>query len=218
MSPVNFIISEETAKKWGVDKSEEYKKEELHSTGTAYIYTNNPEEISNIIDEMRNEAIEKGQTSNLYPDTFYKYDEASAYKGLMKKILVYSFIGLIATLSCVNIFITIASSISIRKKDIAELKSIGMSNKQIRKMLFLEGLFYGLDAVIYGMLIGSAILYLIYVFLISKVNSLKAFEIPYVDFIICIIVTYLTIFLSIIRTKKQLENQNIIEEIKNENI
>lgn len=218
MSPVNFIISEETAKKWGVDKSEEYKKEELHSTGTAYIYTNNPEEISNIIDEMRNEAIEKGQTSNLYPDTFYKYDEASAYKGLMKKILVYSFISLIAALSCVNIFITIASSIKLRKKDIAELKSMGMSNKQINKMLFLEGLFYGLDAVIYGLLIGGIILYLIYVLLIDKAGNIRPFKLPYIDFAICIIVTYLTIFLSIIHTKKQIENQNIIEEIKNENI
>ena len=73
--------------------------------------------------------------------------------------------GLISVFSVINIFSTITSSILLKKREIAELKSLGMSNKQINKMLFLEGIFYGLNAIIYGVIISLIILYLMYLFM-----------------------------------------------------
>ena len=93
-----------------------------------------------------------------------------------------------------------------------------MSDKQINKMLLLEGLFYGLDAVIYGVLVGILVLYLIYIFVIDQNSNIKPFVLPYIDFVICIIVTYAVIFASIVFTKRKIKTQNIVEEIKQENI
>ncbi len=213
----NIIISEETAKKWGVE--EDYKDDEtLRFFSNMYINTDKPEEIDDVIEEMRDEAEKEDKKLNLHGDSFYKDYKKEAYIGFVKKMLIYTFICLIAILSCINIFITIASSISLRKKDFAELKSLGMSNKQINKMLMLEGLFYGLDVVIYSLIIGVAILYLIYVIVIDKSYNIKPFVLPYMDFVICIIVTYVVIFASIIFTKRKIKTQNIVEEIKEENI
>ena len=93
-----------------------------------------------------------------------------------------------------------------------------MSDKQINKMLLLEGLFYGLDAVIYGLLVGILVLYLIYIFVVDQNSNIKPFVLPYIDFVICIIVTYAVIFAAIIFAKRKINTQNIVEEIKEENI
>lgn len=124
--------------------------------------------------------------------------------------------GLISVFSVINIFSTITSSILLKKREIAELKSLGMSNKQINKMLFLEGIFYGLNAIIYGVIISLIILYLMYLFMEN--TKLYLFIIPWKHIIICIATIYLTIFITMINAKNKIKNKNIIEEIKNENI
>ena len=209
-------ISEETAEKWESEYVNENSSDSIYFA--SYISTDKPEEISKEIAKLREETLSKGESFWIAEDNSYKYKNDSAYESLIKKLGVYLFLGMIATLSCVNIFVTISSSISLRKKDIAELKSIGMSDKQINKMLFLEGLFFGLDAIIYGILIGIVVLYLIYIFIIDVDYNIKPFKLPYIDFAICIIVAYAVIFLSIFYTKKNIQNQNIIDEIKDENI
>ncbi len=217
-----ILISEETAKKWGVvTNNEEDKAGALTMYKVLTVYTDNPKELEAVINEIRENAIAKGEKAgaNLYEDGFYNFVHKQSYLGLINNILIYSFLSLIALLSAVNIFTTISSSIILRKKDFAELRSLGMSDKQINKMLLLEGLFYGLDAVIYGLLAGTAVLYVIYVLVHGGGDyDTFPFTLPYMDFTICIVVTYLVIFASIWHTKKKIQGQNIVEEIRNENI
>lgn len=132
------------------------------------------------------------------------------------KIIAYSFVGLIFLVTVINIFSTIYSSILLRKKDFAVLKSMGMSNKQIRKMMFLEGIFYGGDSIIYGSLISIAILYIMYIFMIN--TKLYYFSIPWKNIGICAFVIYVCIFTAIANAIKKIKDKNIIDEVRNENI
>lgn len=132
------------------------------------------------------------------------------------EIFAYSFIVLIGILSTLNIFNTIVSSINLRKKDFAVLKSLGMSQKQINKMLTLEGMFYCLDSIIYGLLISMMILYLM--FTKMQNTNLYTFEVPWIQIAISIIVTYIITFIAMWTAKSTIKKQNIIDEIRNENI
>ena len=124
--------------------------------------------------------------------------------------------GLISLFSVVNIFNVITSSIELRKRDFAELKSLGMSEKQINKMLLLEGFFYGIDAIIYGALISLVILYIMY--LIMTDTTVYAFKFPILNMLLAIIAVYLVIFIAMFFAKKKIKKDNIVEVIRNENI
>ncbi len=118
--------------------------------------------------------------------------------------------------SIVNIFNIITSSIELRKRDLAELKSLGMSEKQINKMLFLEGIFYGIDSIVYGALISLVILYVMYLIMID--TTVYAFKFQVVNMLLAIVAVYLVIFIAMFFAKKKNAKNNIIDVIRNENI
>lgn len=123
---------------------------------------------------------------------------------------------MIAISSILNIFNTISSSIILRKREFAILKSIGISEKQTNKMMLLEAIFYGIDAIVYGIIISIAILYIVYLTLIN--TNLYSFEVPLISIILVIVTVYVSIFVAIMNTRRKLKKKNIIEEIREENI
>ena len=96
------------------------------------------------------------------------------------------------------------------------LKSMGMSNKGISKMFTLEGIFYGLDSIIYGVLISLVILYIMYMVMIE--TNIYMFKIPWLNIGISALVMYVVIFMAMSFAKRKIKKQNIIDEIRNENI
>ena len=135
---------------------------------------------------------------------------ANESKQVVLEIFAYSFIVLICVISALNIFNTILSSINLRKKEFAVLKSLGMSEKQISKMLALEGTFYCIDSIIYGILISIIIM--------KNTYYQYTFEIPWIQIAISIIVTYIITFGAMWIARIKLRKQNIIDEVKDENI
>ncbi|MBU5426320.1 FtsX-like permease family protein [Tissierella pigra] len=65
-------------------------------------------------------------------------------------------IGLIGILNFINVMIT---SIISRRQEFATMQSIGMTNKQLRKMLIFEGLYYALITFAVVLVIGIPIIY-----------------------------------------------------------
>lgn len=132
------------------------------------------------------------------------------------EIVINSFIGMLFVIAILNMLNIMFSSLILRKREFAVLKSIGMSNRQINKMMCLEGIFYGIDAIIYGVMISLVILYLMYFRMID--TRFYAFKIPFQNIMICVILIYMIIFIAIKLAKKEIVKQNIIDEVKDENI
>ncbi|MCI8393658.1 MAG: FtsX-like permease family protein [Clostridia bacterium] len=146
----------------------------------------------------------------------YKEKMSNESQEMIKPIIAYSFVVFISVISILNIFNTILSSIYSRKREIAMLKSMGMSNKGISKMFTLEGIFYGLDSIIYGVLISLVILYIMYMVMIE--TNIYMFKIPWLNIGISALVMYVVIFMAMSFAKRKIKKQNIIDEIRNENI
>ncbi|MFQ8600679.1 MAG: ABC transporter permease [Oscillospiraceae bacterium] len=88
-------------------------------------------------------------------------------------VFVYGFIVLITCICVANIFNTISTSVALRRREFAMLKSVGMTPKGFNRMIRFESLFYGLKSLLYGLPLGFLAMYLFY-------NTLSgAFEVPF---------------------------------------
>ncbi|MGL6107015.1 ABC transporter permease [Romboutsia sp.] len=131
---------------------------------------------------------------------------------LLIQVLVYGFMTVITLISSINIINTITMNITLRRKELSVLKSIGMSQKDLKKMIMYEGLFYGLVGGIIGSLAGSGLTYIIYDVLEDIVGI--PWKLPLKLCIITIIVSIIISFLSTLIPMRKIEKDNVIEAIR----
>lgn len=131
-------------------------------------------------------------------------------------ILLYGFIFVTALIGITNIFNTITTSMTIRQKEFAMLKSIGMTKKEFNKMIRLESLFYMIKSVVIGILIGILFSYLVY--LAFSINVELTYTFPISGIIISILAVGILIISIMKYSVNKMEKKNIIETIRNDNI
>ena len=129
-------------------------------------------------------------------------------------IFLYGFIIVISLIGITNIFNTITTNMELRKQEFAMLKSIGMTSKEFKRMIRLESLFMGIKSLLFGILIGIILSYLIY---LSSDSDLP-YKLPIVAIIISILVVFILISLIMKYSLNKINKQNTIETIRNENI
>ncbi|MDD4347026.1 MAG: ABC transporter permease [Desulfitobacteriaceae bacterium] len=149
------------------------------------------------------------------------YDVAASNKENMQfvtliSVFFYGFVALIAAICVANIFNTISTSISLRKREFATLKSIGMTPKGFNKMINYESLFYGIKALLYGLPISFGIMYLIYKLLSNSFEF--SFAIPWGSIIGTIIAVFAIVGSTMLYASSRIKKENIIDVLKNENI
>lgn len=129
-------------------------------------------------------------------------------------IFLYGFIIVISLIGITNIFNTITTNMELRKQEFAMLKSIGMTSKEFKRMIRLESLFMGIKSLLFGILIGIMLSYLIYL----SSDSDIPYKLPIVAIIISILVVFILISLIMKYSLNKISKQNTIETIRNENI
>ena len=141
------------------------------------------------------------------------------------QLLLYGFLILVILMSVVNIFTTITINILLRSRELAILKSVGMSDKQFDKMLRGENYIACLRSIIFGIVISLILLFLTkFVIDKGKVNIDFKFimdmlgSINYIALIISIIIVYVITFISTLFAKKSIRSQDIVEVIRRDNI
>lgn len=168
------------------------------------------EDILNIQEELEKEY------GNFTVVNYEEQAKAENSMVLVISIFLYGFIAVITLIGITNIFNTITTTMKLRSKEFAMLKSIGMTKKEFNRMIRLESTFYGMKALIIGIPIGIALSYLIYR---AFLNSI---EIPYIIPIraISISIIFVLVLISIIMkfSINKINKQNIIETIRNDNI
>ena len=135
---------------------------------------------------------------------------------ILRNTFIYSFIGIITLVGILNMYNAINTNLEIRKREVVSLITIGMEEKQINKMLFIENAICGLLAIILGIAIGIAISYIIYYINIDF--TWYAFEIPWLSIVFSIIGIVLVILISTIYLKKKIFTNNLIGVLKEEEI
>ncbi len=128
------------------------------------------------------------------------------------KILIYGFITLIILISISNVFNTISTNIILRQREFANLKSIGMTKKQMRKMLDFESILYGSKVIIYGVVISYLLMRLLKYML--RTNATVDVSISLKSIIYVVVGVLVIIFTTMRYARTKIDDMNIIDVIK----
>lgn len=131
-------------------------------------------------------------------------------------IFLYGFIIVISLIGITNIFNTITTNMTLRKREFATLKSIGMTSNEFNRMIFLESFFYIFKSLLIGIPIGVLLSYLIFKGFTNQV--LFSYKVPFKGIIVSIAVVCLLIVWLNNYSSKKANKGNVIETIRNENI
>ncbi len=132
------------------------------------------------------------------------------------QLFVYGFITVISLVSVTNIVNTISTNINLRKRELSIIKSIGITPGGFNKMIYLESLLYGALSLIYGVPIGLGLVVLMNVLLGDVIQF--GLVLPWSSVLICGIGIFIITFISSYIPMKNINKENIIENIRQESI
>ena len=188
-----------------------YKNGESMGSVTCFIDSTNADKLQEEIEKF----ITDKDSYNLY-----NYDKAAKdIQGLytLLAIFLYGFITVIALIGITNIFNTINTNMNLRKGEFAILKSVGMTGKEFNRMINLEVLFYSLKSLLIGVPLGIGLSYVLYL-AFNQGKNVILYKLPVGGIIISIIAVFILVFIIMRFSIRKVSEQNIIENIRNENI
>ena len=118
-------------------------------------YFNNPQDISN----HKNELLKVHQNELIYTWADLNESLFSALK--VERNVMFIILSLIIIVAAFNIISGLTILVKNKTRDIGILKSIGVSNKSIKKIFFLVGFIIGTSATFFGIIIGTLFSYYI---------------------------------------------------------
>lgn len=150
------------------------------------------------------------------------YDYAAEIESIralvtIARVLAYGFIVLISLIAAANVFNTISTNISLRRREFATLRSVGLTSKGMRKMMTFESVLYGAKSLLFSLPVSLAITYLVYYVAFDSGYSMN-FYVPWDKFIIAIASVFIIVILSMIYSIKKVNKENTVETLRNENI
>lgn len=132
------------------------------------------------------------------------------------QVFAYGFIVLISLIAAANVFNTISTNISLRRREFAMLKSVGMTAKGFNKMMNFECLLYGSRALLYGLPVSVGITYLIYLAISEGYST--GFRLPWVAIGIAVFSVFAVVFVTMMYSMSKIKKDNPIDALKNENL
>lgn len=216
---INIEIGSITDKKpFGQEIMEEYlvvsdkmfnEIKQANKKFTIYYLSNNPDKLQDDIEEMLT-------GEEYYLNNINENSKMMNNLYTLVAIFLYGFIIVISLIGITNIFNTITTNMNLRKQEFAMLKSIGMTKKEFKKMINLDGVFIGAKSLLFGVTSGIGISYLIYRLMLESSNL--PFKLPIFAIIISIVVVHLLITALMKYSMNKINKENTIETIRNENI
>ncbi|MDD5952224.1 MAG: FtsX-like permease family protein [Oscillospiraceae bacterium] len=151
----------------------------------------------------------------------YCYDMTSEVRMIQQLLFLintfsYVFIALISAIGVANVFNTISTSIILRRREFAMLKSVGMSPGGFRKMLFFESLFYGLKSLLWGLPISFGVMLLMY--FAMENNFHMAFSVPWLQVFIGIGAIFVIVLMTVLYASRKVRKENIMDGLRDRNL
>lgn len=162
------------------------------------------------------QEIEEMKETNIDVHNMYQYRKQDEQKIMLMSVFSYGFIVLISVISIANIFNTISTSISLRKREFAMLKSVGITPKGFNKMMNYESIFYGIKSLVYGLPISLVVMYLIYRAMMNKFSY--GFVFPWMSIIYVIAAVFVIVSSAMLYSSAKVKKENIIDALKQESI
>lgn len=184
---------------------------------TVSIYINADDDIYGIDEELQTIVDNISDTNVNYNKPAVYYLNAKMMI-MALKFIIYVILTLII-LICITFMInTIASNLMLRKNEFAVLKSIGMTNKSVKKMVFLESIGVGFKALALGISLSYVTIYLFFAAMNSNTNDPIKYDYPIKETLYMAIVIVVFNAIIYLYMMNRINKDNIIDDIRNTNI
>lgn len=167
---------------------------------------------------LENYLLDNGSADGVGHSVTNIYENVKSDRDMVTVIMVfaYGFITLIALIAVANIFNTVSTGIILRRKEFAMLKSVGMADRGVVKILSLESLMSGIKSLVIGLPISAVVCVLIHVAISRGFET--AFIVPWASIIGAVAGVFAVTFISMLYAANRLKNENILDSIRDENI
>ncbi|MCQ2463446.1 MAG: ABC transporter permease [Clostridia bacterium] len=133
------------------------------------------------------------------------------------RVFSYGFISLISLIAAANVFNTVSTNITLRRRELAMLRSAGMGEKAFNRMYYYESLIYGVKTLLWGVPL-CAVISVVMFYIVSDAGFDTGYLVPWGSVAAAVISIFAVVFASILYSAGKLKNANTADELKNENI
>lgn len=125
------------------------------------------------------------------------------------------FIIMISLIAVANVFNTIATNIKLRRRELAMLRSVGMSDRDFNKMMRFECILYGGWTLVFGLPISVILSWLIYKGMMAGGADID-FTLPWGSIIISMLGVFSVIFITMLYAVSKIRKENIIDALRDD--
>lgn len=170
---------------------------------------------SQSVDEMETVLQSAGLTSQYTMYNTHKIFEQNRNITFVVNLFTYVFVIMISLIAVANVFNTISTNIRLRRRELAMLRSVGLSDRSFNKMMRFECAFYGMRTLLIGLPIAALLSWLIYKGMDMGGSGID-FEFPWSSTVISIIGVFLIIFITMLYAVSKIKKENIIDALRDD--
>lgn len=176
--------------------------------------SNNPTQSAAAMETM----IQSAGLTSAY--TMYNvYEAVDQYSSItfVIDVFTYVFVVMISLIATANVFNTISTNIKLRRRELAMLRSVGMSDRSFNKMMNFECVFYGMRTLLFGIPIAGFCSWLIYkgIVRVEQLDNFK-FAFPWGSMAISVLGVFLIVFVTMLYATSKIKKENIIDALRDD--
>ncbi|SHO49825.1 ABC transporter permease [Anaerocolumna xylanovorans] len=132
-------------------------------------------------------------------------------------VFTYVFVIMISLIAVANVFNTISTNIKLRRRELAMLRSVGMSERGFNKMMNFECVFYGMRTLLFGVPVAGIISWLIYKVIMNaeRMDNFH-FEFPWSSMLIGMLSVFFIVFITMLYATGKIKKENIIDALRDD--
>lgn len=129
-------------------------------------------------------------------------------------IFIYGFMTVIALITIFNIVNSTAMSVSARMKQYGVFRAIGLTNRQLIKMITAEAFTYAVIGSIFGVAIGLLLNRYLYASMVTF-HWGEQWKLPFTEMTVIVAIVILSVILAVQGPAKRIRNMSVVDTISN---
>ena len=131
-------------------------------------------------------------------------------------VFAYTFIFMISLIAVANVFNTISTNIRLRRRELAMLRSLGMSDRNFNKMMRFECALYGMRTLLFGLPIAVAASWFIYKGMSYGGGNEIVFQLPWASIGVSVLGVFCIVFVTMLYATDKIKKENIIDALRDD--
>ncbi|MFG6349293.1 MAG: ABC transporter permease, partial [Lachnospiraceae bacterium] len=171
---------------------------------------------SKAMEDIEMGILSEGVTANYNLFNVNRMMEDNTNMIFIANVFAYTFIIMISLIAAANVFNTISTNIKLRRRELAMLRSIGISERGFQKMMNFECAFYGIRALGFGLPLAMLFSWLVYKGISGGGADDINFVIPWAGIGISIFSVLFIVFITMLYATSKIKKENIIDALRDD--